>query len=272
MNSMRCENCGRPILLSDTQCFHCGAAAPGREIAPETEDEDKTNWQSSLRLGVVVTGLMILGLVLTNWMGKGFNAALAAVDRTSGPDGWQEYIPPDQTYQIWLPGDWQIGSPGDRGWQGLVGTIPEPLPNSFRQNAPEQLTDRVSLVARSKTAQDRRPVTISVQLHPGLVHYSLIALQVDDWSDGSVPIDAVDKAELLVRENGDSALIADLVYSREGETGAIRTLVMLIRSADGIYALTAAADAADFDRHEDTLRQIMDHFQLLDILRGLDTF
>jgi hypothetical protein len=87
-----------------------------------------------------------------------------------------------------------------------------------------------------------------------------------------VLIDTADKTELLVRENGDSALIADLVYSREGETGAVRSLVMLIRSADGIYALTAATDAADFDRREDTLRQILDHFQLLDILRGLDTF
>jgi hypothetical protein len=185
MNSMRCENCGRPILMSDTQCFHCGAAVPGREIAPEAQDEDRTNRRSSLRLGAVVVGLMIVGLVLTNWMGKGFNGALAAVDRTSGPDGWQEYIPPDQTYQIWLPGDWQIESPGDHGWQDFVGTIPEPLPNSFRQIAPEQLADRVNLVARSKTALDRRPVTVSVQLHPGLVHYSLIALQVDDWSDGS---------------------------------------------------------------------------------------
>jgi hypothetical protein len=134
------------------------------------------------------------------------------------------------------------------------------------------LADRVNMVARSKTAQDRQAVTVSVQLHPGLVHYSLISLQVDDWSDGGVPIDTANKTELLVRENGDSALMADLVYPREGGTKMVRTLVMLMRSANGIYAVTATADVADFERHEETMRLIFDHFQLLDILRGLDTF
>jgi hypothetical protein len=272
MKTMRCENCGRPILMSDAQCFHCGSPVPGRQVTPVVEDENTADWRSSLRLGSVVITLMIMGLVLTNWMGESFNGSLAALEGARGPDGWQEYIPPDQTYQIWLPGNWQIETPQGRGWQELVGAIPEPLPNSFRQIAPARMVDRANLVASSKTAQDRQPITVSVQLHPGLVHYSLISLQVDDWSDGGVPIDTVNKTELFVRDNGDSALLADLIYPREGGTKVVRTLVMLIRSADGIYALTAAADPADFERNEETMRQIFDHFELLDILRGLDAF
>jgi hypothetical protein len=179
MKSMRCENCGRPILMSDTQCFHCGAAVPGRQVTPIVE-EDTTNWRSSVRLGAVVVALMLVGLVLTNWMGKGFDGALAVAERAAGPAGWQEYIPPDETYQIWLPANWRVHPPQGAGWQELVESIPEPLPNSFRQIAPARLTDRVNLVATSKTAQDRQPITVSVQVHPGLVHYSLISLQVDD--------------------------------------------------------------------------------------------
>jgi hypothetical protein len=272
MKSMRCENCGRPILMSDNQCFHCGAAVPGRLVTATVEDGGRVNWRSSLWLGVVVVGLMIVGLVLTNWMGAGFDADLAVAERATAPEGWQEYVPPDQAYQIWLPGDWQLETPRRAGWLELVDTIPEPLPDSFRQIAPTQLADRVDLVASSKTAQDRQPVTLSVQLHPGLVHYSLIALQLDDWSDRGVPIDTANKMELLVRENGDSALIADLVYPREEGTSMARSLVMLIRSADGIYVVAVTADVADFERHEQAMRQILDHFQLLDILRGLDTF
>lgn len=257
--------------MSDTQCFHCGAAVPGRQVVGAPVEEDGPSWQAGLRLGLLVLALMVLGLILTNWMGKGLRRATDVVEGASGPAGWQAFVPPDQTYQIWLPADWQVATPQDRGWQERVEGLPQPLPVSFSQIAPAQPVDRVSLVALSKTAQDRQPVTLSVQLHPGLAQASLISLQVDDWSDGEIPLDTRDKTELSVRKDGGAALVADLTYPREGGSDAAHAWVMLMRSADGLYAVTAWADAADFERHEETIRLILSHFQLSDFLQGQDT-
>ena len=71
MRGMRCADCGRPILASDTRCFHCGAAIPGREAdAAEEDDAAGFNWRTTLRLGLVVLALMIVGLILAHWMGQ----------------------------------------------------------------------------------------------------------------------------------------------------------------------------------------------------------
>ena len=70
MRGMRCESCGRPILASDTRCFHCGAAIAGREAADAEAGEDRFDWRTSLRLAIVVLALMIVGLILAHWMGQ----------------------------------------------------------------------------------------------------------------------------------------------------------------------------------------------------------
>jgi hypothetical protein len=71
MTGMRCADCGRPILASDTRCFHCGAAIAGREADAAAEDDaEGFDLRTTVRLGLVVLALMIAGLILAHWMGQ----------------------------------------------------------------------------------------------------------------------------------------------------------------------------------------------------------
>jgi len=67
----RCPNCDRPMLPSDTRCFHCNTPIAGRGWPDEEGAELAPNIRAAARLAIVVLALMALGILLMNWMGVG---------------------------------------------------------------------------------------------------------------------------------------------------------------------------------------------------------
>ncbi len=265
----RCQNCDRPLLKSDTKCFHCDMPVPGREPTIQALEASQVDLRTAVRYGGLVLALMVVGALLLNWMGAGVEAQAASTPTPAAPAGWQEYVPPEVNYRVWLPADWVLFIPDNPDWKGVLDRAPHPLPGSFGSFAPSSPEERTSLVAWDPAESGRHPLMVTVELHSGLLRFNLVALQVDNWFDGGRQLDTTRASSLVIRNSGDSALFTELVYPVGGDE-VLHTIIMMIKTGRGVYAVTVSAAEEDFLLQEESLWQILDSFATLDVLQSID--
>jgi hypothetical protein len=260
-----CANCSRPLLDSDEKCYHCGAPVPGRQ-PKETPAKETVDLRAAARYGAIVLGMLVLGSLLMSWMGAGNSVQTGPPPTPATPDGWREFIPPDDDYAIWLPDSWELHTPTNPQWDTLLAD--QPLPGSFRRTEPVLIADRVSLLALSRRhdepspgADAVRPLAASVQFHPGLANVSSAALQAESWSAGGRSIDTTAGMSTMTRASGETALIAELITGQGGDL--LHTLTMILTTGRGTYAVTVSAEETVFWQEEDILRDILDSFRPL---------
>jgi hypothetical protein len=263
----RCANCSRPLLDSDEQCYHCGAPVPGRQLK-ETPAKETVDLRAAARYAGVVLGLLVLGSLLMSWMGAGISVQNGPSPTPAAPDGWREFIPPEDDYAIWLPDSWELHTPAGPQWDTLLARADQPLPGSFQRTEPALVADRVSLLASGRSpdepdaeAEAVSPLAASVQFHPGLANAPLAALQTENWSAGGRSIDTTGGISTMPRKSGETVLIAELITRQGGDL--LHTLTMILTTGRGTYAVTVSAEETAFWQEEGILWDILDSFRPL---------
>ena len=148
-----CPNCGKPVLPTDTACWHCGYALPKRakakaELSPmpprvgpltrerATGDADGAA-DYNLR-ALLVYGLLTLALILALWLvmsALGRQRVLVRSAALAGGD-WVTVTDADLRYTLSLPTDWQWLDVAYRDQSELLAEIIERQPAVGRALAP----------------------------------------------------------------------------------------------------------------------------------------
>lgn len=261
--TLRCENCGHPLLEDDIACVHCGTPSPREPVPEPAPEKEQINLRAAGGFAVMVIGLAILGIVLLNWVGAGYSSPLQPTPTPAAPAGWRQFTPPRADYVIWLPDSWQARTPSSPQWDAWLNQLAHPLPDSFAKTPPTGLDERLSLIASDpKSWHDPAP-TVSVQLHPGLGEISLGILQTDNWWASDRWVDTGGGISFQYRDSGETLLIADLLYPN-GAGEYIQSVTSIIKTNRGAYAVTVSALEPDFRLLEEQLWQILDSFRPLD--------
>ena len=122
--SEACPNCGKPVLPTDTTCWHCGhalakrakvKAAPPPRVGPlarerPTDDADDAAGAADYDLrSLLVYGLLTLALILSLWLVMGALGRQPVLVRSAVLAGgdWVTVTDVDLRYTLSLPTDWQ---------------------------------------------------------------------------------------------------------------------------------------------------------------------
>lgn len=115
--SETCPNCGKPVLPSDTVCWHCGYTLPARPKAkpaaalrPRSGSADATPPADYNLRALAVYGLLTLGIVLALWLVMRALGQQPLLVRSAGlrlGDDWLTVTDADLRYTLSLPADWQ---------------------------------------------------------------------------------------------------------------------------------------------------------------------
>lgn len=137
--SATCPNCGRPVLPTDTTCWHCGYALPKRPKTPSparaprhgaaaasasTAESAPTDYD--LR-ALVIYGLLTLAVVLLLWLvmsALGRQPTLVRSVALGGGD-WVSVTDADLRYTLSLPAGWQWLDVGYRDQEALLAEVIE---------------------------------------------------------------------------------------------------------------------------------------------------
>lgn len=261
--SQSCLNCGTALLDSDTKCFRCGAPAPGRGPADQSTGEEKANLRAAAVYAGVVLALVILGAVIVNWMGAGYTNPSEETPTPPAPSGWYECLSPQGDYRVWLPNSWQCYTRTSPEWDELAGRLTHPLPDSFGRSAPRDRGERLSMIAQSWASNERQLLTLSIELHPGLVDAPLESLRGESWWTGGRWVDTSGGLSIQRRESGERMLVADLIYP--GDAGEyVQSVTAVLKSEQGAYAVAVSGIEEEFWATEGLLWEILDSFQPLD--------
>ena len=238
---------------------------PGRQ-PKETPAKATVELRAAARYAGVVLGLLVLGSLRMRGMGAGISVQNGPSPTPAAPDGWREFIPPEDDYAIWLPDSWELHTPAGPQWDTLLARADQPLPGSFQRTEPAIVADRVSLLASSRShdepgAEAVSPLAASVQFHPGLANVSFAALQAENWSAGGRSIDTTGGISTMPRKSGETVLIAELITRQGGDL--LHTLTMILITGHGTYAVTVSAEETAFWQEEDSLWGILDSFRPL---------
>ncbi|HOU39944.1 MAG TPA: zinc ribbon domain-containing protein [Promineifilum sp.] len=130
--SAMCPNCGKPVLPTDTACWHCGYALPKRPktplpARPRPKDDapaEAATADYDLR-ALVVYGLLTLAVVLSLWLvmrALGQQPVLVRSAALAGGD-WVSVTDADLRYTLSLPGGWQWLDLSYRDQQALLAEV-----------------------------------------------------------------------------------------------------------------------------------------------------
>jgi len=128
--TLRCENCGRPLLEDDAECFHCGEPSPRDSASEPATEKEQIDLRTVGLFAAVVLGLAILGMVLLNWMGADYSDPLEATP--AAPAGWRQFISPGADYVSCRPDSLRAYTPLDTQWDSSLVLLVRPLEDSFR--------------------------------------------------------------------------------------------------------------------------------------------
>ncbi len=261
-----CANCGAALLESDTTCYRCQAAVPGRELGGRSTEEPKIDLKAVATFAAVVLSLVLLGAVVTSWMGAGLSSAPDTADRRTAPAGWSEYTSPLGDFEIWLPDTWRRYTRSNPEWQALVEHLIRPLPNGFERGGKREREARLSMIAQSSSDDSTSTLTLSVELYPELAHISLETLQNYDWWAAGERVDTAGGLYLTRRQSGEQVLVADLFYpSTEGSY--VQSVTNLIITERGAYVISISGTVVELLPTEELLWNILDSFRLLNSSR-----
>ncbi len=258
-----CPNCGTALLDSDTQCFRCGAPVAGRAPDAQATAEEKANLGAAAIYAVVVLALVILGAVLSNWMGAGYTAPPDETPTPPIPAGWYECLSPQGDYRVRLPNSWHCYTRSSPQWEELAGLLTHPLPESLRRSASPDRGERLSMIAQNPVADGGQVPTLSIELYPGLAETALETLGEDRWWAGGRWVDTSEGLTIRRSPSGETLLVADLIYP-VGAGDYVESVTGLLKTGRGIYAITFSPIEEGSWRADEMLWDILDSFRPLD--------
>ncbi len=125
-----CENCSRPLLDTDTICWHCGqqqtlpvkAESPSEQEEHEPAEKEKHELEIEtvsspliLYYGGLTAVVVFALLLITRSLGQ---SPALSVKAGSSPSEWITLNAPDKSFTIEIPAKWD--------WQFLLGKAKEP--------------------------------------------------------------------------------------------------------------------------------------------------
>jgi hypothetical protein len=282
--SERCENCGNPILATDTVCWHCGwqlpkrpkqsrakTPSPGRaraaRLRPAGEAAEpgvSTTEAYDLR-AIAIYGaltLLILLALLSVMRSLGRQPILvASADLRLGAD-WTAVTDSELNYTVSLPA----------GWEWLDGTFrqQQALVDELVSTAPDI---RWSLTPLGEVAGDQELLAIGFQPQPPETEEppTFVAISRSHRLGQVTPQQAL---ELLAEQSLPSLPIAatDLVENIPGQPQArfslldnsrqVQCRTLFVTGASAAFLVTACAPQQRFGLVQRDLNDILDSFQL----------
>jgi hypothetical protein len=109
-----CDNCRRPVLDTDTVCWHCGwklspAAPSPKELEPQAveEEQESTLEATPLTLIIFYGGLTFLIIIALLWLINSLAQSPTIFGESSQSSEWVTLTDPEQRFTIRVPTHWQ---------------------------------------------------------------------------------------------------------------------------------------------------------------------
>ncbi len=128
-----CPNCGKPVLPTDTTCWHCGYALPKRPKAPpparaphQAPAAEAAAADYDLR-ALAIYGLLALAVVVALWLVMRALGQQPVLVRSAAlaDGGWVSVTDADLRYTLSLPAGWQWLDVGYRDQEALLAEVIE---------------------------------------------------------------------------------------------------------------------------------------------------
>jgi len=267
-----CPNCGKPVLPTDTTCWHCGYALPKRPKAPPPPRpqpgragpaEAATATADYDLRALAIYGLLTLAVLVALWLVMGALGQQPVLVRSAAlADGdWVSVTDADLRYTLSLPGGWQWLDVSYRDQEALLAAVIERQGYVARALDPlgraagDVATLGVAANTRDLNGPDPVPFVIvgrSERLANLAPEDALALLAGHDPAATETAIDRHLAGQPQARFD-----LLDLANSYQ-----CRHLFVADAGAAG-YLVAACAPPADYGRLRPTLGAILDSFQLL---------
>jgi hypothetical protein len=281
--SERCENCGNPVLATDTICWHCGWKLPKRprlktsspappptarsrqareareSAGSDTLAVDRYDLRAIIVYGALTAVILVALLVVMRSLGRQ-PLLVAGADLRLGDD-WTAVTDNNLRYVLSLPSGWQWLDGAYREQQGLLDELAASVPNI-----------RWSLAPLGEVAGDLELLAVAYQPEPPEVGGPFVFVAIgrsqrlgqiapqqalELLAERSLPLAATDLIENIPGQP--QARFALLDNSRQVQC---RTLFMPNDDESVGYLVTACAPQESFGRVQRDLDRILDSFQL----------
>lgn len=274
--SETCPNCGKPILPTDTACWHCGYALPRRPKAPSPVARVPRQTAATAEAGappedydlraLVIYGLLTLGLLLALWLVMGALGRRPLLVRSAalGDGGWVAVTDADLRYTLSLPPGWQWLDLAYRDQQTLLQPVLDQQPAIGRALDPlGRAAGDVEVLAVAVNGDDltaEEPLAYVVigrsaalrDVDPTAALAALAAMAEDGLSVSAPALDNHLAGQAQARfdsyDGGAAAKCRHLFVADGGVAG---------------YLVAACAPQADYGSLRPVLGDILDSFQLL---------
>ena len=273
-----CPNCGKPILPTDTACWHCGYALPKRPkatspaarvsrptAATAAAEAEAPPDDYDLR-ALAIYGLLTLALLVALWLVMGALGRQPVLVRSAalGDGAWAAVTDADLRYTLSLPPGWQWLDLAYRDQQALLEQVLDHQPAIGRALDPlGRAAGDVEILALAANSDDltaEEPLAYvvvgrSVALRDVEPPTALAALAVSAEGGLSVSAPALDS-----HLAGQPQARFD---SYDGAAGTKCRHLFLADSGVAGYLVAACAPQADYGTLRPALGDILDSFQLL---------
>lgn len=269
--SETCPNCGKPVLPTDTVCWHCGYTLPARPKAKPAAAPRPSRARSAdakppadydLR-ALAVYGLLTLGIILALWLVMRALGQQPLLVRSAGlrlGDDWITVTDTDLRYTLSLPADWQWLDAAYRDQSEMLDTLLGRQP--YIQRALRPLSggagdvDILGVVVGAPTLEEVEP-------QPFVVVARSEALR------GLSPQEVLDRLAAEALPVSDTAIDTRLSRQPQARFTTLdtpnqeRCRHLFVADDAAGYLVVACAPLTDFPTLRRTLDDILDSVQLL---------
>lgn len=265
-----CDNCGQPVLATDTICWHCGQALaaegaettespPPQEAADAKEEKDTAVTLSpTLRLayGILTVLIFIAMLLVMRSLGK-YPLVVVNPEMRAGVE-WDTVEGEDGRYTLNLPQSWQRWRPGDPRFQAVLNDDPRYQTALFPLAAIAEDTEYLLLVPTNHHSAAEAPGFLAVARSERLRQVPLP--QVIELVQQS-PAITIRQAEIGPGLTGRDQVQLELDFARGGDAWRCRQRVAPV--AETAFLIGACAMPTDFIRYEERFADVLLSFQPL---------
>jgi hypothetical protein len=251
----KCENCGQSVMVTDSQCWHCGRVLnPDSELAaPQQEAASLPDVNAVVRFAGLTALSLLLLIFATRAIGQ---APLLRVSGSSTPPiGWQPVTDSQLQFTLNLPATWQaIELTTAPNATILTNTPPVPvLVDNFAALVAD--SELLFLGIEGDTAVFQTdPIFVLVAKSNRLTRLSAEQLVV--YAQQTLPA----TVQLIDADTAKRQLRFDLRYANVDW----RCKEQFIPAKSTIYLVTTCASAARFSGYAADFETILRSFQLLD--------
>lgn len=263
--TLKCENCGKPILETDVQCWHCGWPVPQQAKLPHTPADEETlppqeKAESAApapfsRASTVAYGTLTAVLILAAvWMLTSLSRApIVAQNPSTSSADWTAVTDPQQTFTLDLPRDWS--------WDWTVPGESPPLGQQFPLDTAAApfgtLVDDATLLLVAESNDTAVPGFFTLT-HSDRLRSLTPAEAVSFVTSGELEGISVEQAEVVENLAGQPQARFILRHANGQQCAQLFTA-----GDDGGYVLGLCGPADRYERYRLIFGNILDSFQRL---------